>query len=67
MSEQDSNPGRAGCQPGALFHYAVARASSRREGEMKGPRVTLYNSRNGLVRAGPLWDSNCAGKAALDY
>lgn len=34
---------------------------------MKGPKVTLYNSRNGLFRAGPLWDNNCAGKAALDY
>ena len=34
---------------------------------MKGPKVTLYNSRNRLVRAGPLWDNNCASKATLDY
>ena len=53
MSEQDSNLGRAGCKPGALFHYAVALTSSRREEKMKGPKATLYNSRNGLVRAGP--------------
>lgn len=34
---------------------------------MKGPKVTLYNSRNGLFRADPLWDNNCDSKATLDY
>lgn len=67
MSEQDSNPGRAGHKACALSHYAVALAFSRKKGKMKAPKVTLYNSRDGLVRAGPFWDNNCTGKAALDY